>query len=853
MVMLSAENPKWRSSAETLSCRPRKFLATAGAHVRLHWLGALGDILAFHVLKERPWMIKIPEEVEALSIRGYSNVWFGSIDGLINLAQLSGRQMLIWVLGDYKNVTWEIRKRFEIVGMKKPGRRKVPLFYNGKQLAFASMSKCKEAAFTFLIYPCLILAYMGEAAFLSKHHEDVQRSFYQAIPETVFWPVFVVATLASVVGSQAAISATFSIRQHQQKKAMDGDSSSDSLPVVNFSATRSSRKAFTASFKETFFPDDPFRQFKGQPPLRCTYNILKYLIPALEWLPQYNFRLFRYDLLSGITIASLAIPQGISYAKLGDLPPIIGLYSSFVPPLIYAMFGTSKDMAVGTVAAASLLLASIISAEVSPTEDPQLYVNLFITAAFFTGVFQTALGFLRVGILVDFLSKSTIVGFMSGTAVIIIFQQFKGMLGLKHFTTHTDVISVLRSIFSQTNEWRWESAVAGICFLGFLLSARFLSKKKPKLFWVSAISPLFVVVLGCIVAYFAHADKHGIPTYAKEYEDRPPPPLQKGVFYLAIFLIALGNGGFQSSNATLGADQFDEVELNGSPFVETEALKAFKDSIADPLGALRPGSESFLQCNTEEESVELVKLLLPTQSALLNWAVELMADVVEEDEANKMNARNIAMVFAPIMTQMADPLTALMHAVSNQHIDDFDSEEAEDMSCESREPASDDDQVYYSHSIEEHDRASLNDIEECFLRQLDEGTEDVGNDANNSSGENLAGKNICPGCCSEDNIASAVCNSDFNVESGLSISDGKSRSSSTSDEEDSGMTIEMGCVACIWLTQAILKVWAEVHKLPLLMRPEYLAAMDAVCMRIGVRETFVQEGFQNLVLRNGCE
>ncbi|KAL5975157.1 hypothetical protein ACLOJK_031836 [Asimina triloba] len=293
---------------------------------------------------------------------------------------------------------------------------------------------------------------------------------------------------------------------------MDGDSSSDSLPVVNFSATRSSRKAFTASFKETFFPDDPFRQFKGQPPLRCTYNILKYLIPALEWLPQYNFRLFRYDLLSGITIASLAIPQGISYAKLGDLPPIIGLYSSFVPPLIYALFGTSKDMAVGTVAAASLLLASIISAEVSPTEDPQLYVNLFITAAFFTGVFQTALGFLRLGILVDFLSKSTIVGFMSGTAIIIIFQQFKGMLGLKHFTTHTDVISVLRSIFSQTNEWRWESAVAGICFLGFLLSARFLSKKKPKLFWVSAISPLFVVVLGCLVAYFAHADKHGIPT-----------------------------------------------------------------------------------------------------------------------------------------------------------------------------------------------------------------------------------------------------------------------------------------------------------------------------------------------------
>ncbi|KAI9109182.1 hypothetical protein K1719_019805 [Acacia pycnantha] len=68
-----------------------------------------------------------------------------------------------------------------------------------------------KIAFTCFVYPCLILAYMGEAAFLSKHHEDIQRSFYKAIPEAVFWPVFIVATFAAVVGSQAVISATFSI------------------------------------------------------------------------------------------------------------------------------------------------------------------------------------------------------------------------------------------------------------------------------------------------------------------------------------------------------------------------------------------------------------------------------------------------------------------------------------------------------------------------------------------------------------------------------------------------------------------------------------------------------------------
>ncbi|XP_021909987.1 potassium transporter 1 [Carica papaya] len=91
----------------------------------------------------------------------------------------------------------------------------VVLSITGVETMFADLghfsSLSIKVAFTFLVYPCLVLAYMGEAAFLSKHHEDIQRSFYKAIPEAVFWPVFIVATFAAVVGSQAVISATFSI------------------------------------------------------------------------------------------------------------------------------------------------------------------------------------------------------------------------------------------------------------------------------------------------------------------------------------------------------------------------------------------------------------------------------------------------------------------------------------------------------------------------------------------------------------------------------------------------------------------------------------------------------------------
>ncbi|CAL8172251.1 unnamed protein product [Prunus armeniaca] len=200
--------------------------------------------------------------------------------------------------------------------------------------------------------------------------------------------------------------------------------------------------------------------------------------------------------------------------------------SSFVPPIIYAIFGDSKYIAVGTVAACSLLIAEIIGEVASPKTEPALYLHLVFTATFVTGIMQTLLGVLRLGILVDFLSHSTITGFMGGTAVIICLQQLKGLLGLKNFTTKTDVVNVLKSVFEHRKEWRWESAVMGIIFLIFLQFTRWLRDRKPKLFWVSAMSPLVVVVSGCLFAYFAHAQNHGIPIVGELKRGINPPSIQ---------------------------------------------------------------------------------------------------------------------------------------------------------------------------------------------------------------------------------------------------------------------------------------------------------------------------------------
>ncbi|TQD99273.1 hypothetical protein C1H46_015062 [Malus baccata] len=265
----------------------------------------------------------------------------------------------------------------------------------------------------------------------------------------------------------------------------------DSLHRVEIPPPQPFIKTLKSSLKETFFPDDPLRPFKNQPTSRKFILGFQYFFPILEWAPRYTLEFLKSDLISGITIASLAIPQGISYAKLANLPPILGLYSSFVPPLIYAMMGSSRDMAVGTVAVASLLTASMLGAEVNAAENPTLYLHLAFTATFFAGVFQASL------------------------ATVVCLQQLKGILGLDHFTRGTDLVSVMRSVFSQTHEWRWESGVLGCLFLFFLLTTKYFSKKKPKLFWISALAPLTSIVLGSILVYLTHAEKHGVQVIGK--------------------------------------------------------------------------------------------------------------------------------------------------------------------------------------------------------------------------------------------------------------------------------------------------------------------------------------------------
>ncbi|KAK7353104.1 hypothetical protein VNO80_18543 [Phaseolus coccineus] len=271
-------------------------------------------------------------------------------------------------------------------------------------------------------------------------------------------------------------------------------------------------KLFSPLKKSMFFFSSKKKTYLGR-----VVSFLESLFPILCWFKNYKASKFKNDLLAGLTLASLSIPQSIGYANLAKLDPQYGLYTSVVPPLIYAVMGSSREIAIGPVAVVSLLLSSLVPKVVDPAVDPDAYRSVVFTVTLFAGIFQAAFGIFRLGFLVDFLSHAALVGFMAGAAIIIGLQQLKGLLGVTHFTNKTDVISVLESVYKSLHQqitsgekWYPLNFVIGCSFLIFLLIARFVGRRNKKLFWLPAIAPLLSVLLSTSIVYLSKADKNGV-------------------------------------------------------------------------------------------------------------------------------------------------------------------------------------------------------------------------------------------------------------------------------------------------------------------------------------------------------
>ena len=134
------------------------------------------------------------------------------------------------------------------------------------------------------------------------------------------------------------------------------------------------------------------------------------------------------DILAGLTVALVLIPQSMAYAELAGLPPYYGLYASFLPPLIASLFGSSRQLATGPVAVVSLLTATTL--EPLATAGSQQYIAYAVLLALLVGVFQFTLGVLKLGLVVNFISHPVVNGFSNAAALIIATSQLPKLLGI---------------------------------------------------------------------------------------------------------------------------------------------------------------------------------------------------------------------------------------------------------------------------------------------------------------------------------------------------------------------------------------------------------------------------------------
>ncbi|XP_055509844.1 sodium-independent sulfate anion transporter [Leucoraja erinacea] len=190
---------------------------------------------------------------------------------------------------------------------------------------------------------------------------------------------------------------------------------------------------------------------------RCCRQALYRCCPPLAWLPHYSGRWLRMDALAGLTVGLTVVPQALAYAEIAGLPVQYGLYSSFIGCFVYCLLGTSKDITLGPTAIMSLLVSTY------GRHDPVYAVLL----AFLCGCIQLALGALRLGFLVDFISFPVINGFTSAAAITIGFGQLKNILGLRDIPRQ--FFREVYYTFYNIAHTRWGDVVLGAACLLLLL------------------------------------------------------------------------------------------------------------------------------------------------------------------------------------------------------------------------------------------------------------------------------------------------------------------------------------------------------------------------------------------------
>jgi len=205
-------------------------------------------------------------------------------------------------------------------------------------------------------------------------------------------------------------------------------------------------------------------------------KLLPRVFPFLTWWPEVNKSTLKADLIAGVTGAVIVLPQGVAFATIAGLPPIYGLYTAMITPIIAALFGSSKHLVSGPTTAISLVVFAAVS-QLGATPGTEEFIAKALTITLLAGIFQFLLGLGRMGTLINFVSHVVVVGFTAGAALIIMESQLKHLLGLSipAGTSFVDTFEAIAANITNTNPYALGVGV-------FTLLLAILSKKQfPKI------------------------------------------------------------------------------------------------------------------------------------------------------------------------------------------------------------------------------------------------------------------------------------------------------------------------------------------------------------------------------------
>ena len=254
--------------------------------------------------------------------------------------------------------------------------------------------------------------------------------------------------------------------------------------------------------------------------------MLKQYFPVLEWSKGYNRNTLTDDLVAALIVTIMLIPQSLAYALLAGLPPEMGLYAAILPLLAYAMFGTSRALAVGPVAVVSLMTAAVVGE--MALQGSAEYVAAAIALALISGVILLVMGLFRLGFLANFLSHPVISGFMIAATLIIATSQVKHLLGIS--ASGSNLIALIGSLASNITDLNLFTMIIGGASVGFLYWAR--KGMKPVLVGMglteklagilSKTGPIVVVVLTTAFTAAFNLTGHGVSVVGTLPSGLPP-------------------------------------------------------------------------------------------------------------------------------------------------------------------------------------------------------------------------------------------------------------------------------------------------------------------------------------------